>query len=259
MNDKIHNFDVEDAIKYGVNRAIVLYTMKNWIDYKTRNKKGLHKAGDGNSYYFAYASAAALCEKIPYISRSGINDALNYFVEKGILIKGKFNKLRWDKTSWYADASQPVRPMDIDCQNPVIDDVKTVIGVEKPDNNTISHDIPLDNKLITANAEEINSVLNTFKKNLNPYIRFNNNTERKAASELIQELGLPQVLEHIKDAERFSEDEFAPRITTPYELKTKLAKLILHKKKNSPKTVTERKLTEKQQKEMNEYGFLTTN
>lgn len=124
---------------------------------------------------------------------------------------------------------------------------------------SINRDFTEKNINNAANAEEINAVLNTFKKNLNPYIRFNNKTERKAASELIQELGLPQVLEHIKDAERFSEDEFAPRITTPYELKTKLAKLILHKKKNSPKTVTERKLTEKQQKEMNEYGFLTTN
>lgn len=152
MNDKIHNFDVEDAVKYGVNRAIVLYTIKNWIDYKARNKKGLHKAEDGNSYYFAYASASALSEKIPYLSKSAINDALNYFIENKILIKGKFNKMKWDKTLWYADASQPFNPIDMHVQNPVIDVANPAIDKARVDDITISHDIPLDNKLIATDV-----------------------------------------------------------------------------------------------------------
>ncbi len=100
------------------------------------------------------------------------------------------------------------------------------------DTNTI--DTTKDNGAMPP--DEINLLLDFFKKTVNPHINFGNKTERKACFDLLKAYGL----EKIKTSLLFLEekrktDKFLPIITTPYELWTKWAKIKQHLTTNKRK------------------------
>jgi hypothetical protein len=143
--EPIHNFKVSDAKKHGMTKAVILYTLRGWVNYKIRTKKGLHKAKNGKKYYFAYASGTALREQLPYLSKDVIRRALKSLEEKNIIISGQFNKVKWDKTNWYSFIGTEIKPENTDNAKCVIDEAKQVIEDAKQVDNTISLDISSDN------------------------------------------------------------------------------------------------------------------
>lgn len=92
-----HTFDVDIAVEYGLNCAIILENLKFWIAKNEANEVNFH---DG--YYWTYNSVKAFKKLFPYISERQISNALNKLEENGIIITGNYNAVAYDRTKWYA-------------------------------------------------------------------------------------------------------------------------------------------------------------
>lgn len=92
-----HSFDVEIAVKYGINQAIILNNLFFWIQKNEANGKHFY---DG--YYWTYNSKKAFSELLPYMTERQIDYALTKLTKDGLILKGNYNKLPYDRTLWYA-------------------------------------------------------------------------------------------------------------------------------------------------------------
>ncbi len=97
-----YSFDIEIAKKYGVNEAIIYNNILFWIRHNKVNNKNFH---DGR--YWTFNSQRAFAELFPFWTERQIRTALDNLVNQGVLIKGNYNKVKWDKTTWYAFAEEP--------------------------------------------------------------------------------------------------------------------------------------------------------
>ena len=64
---KNHSFNIDDAVKYGVNQAILLSNFRHWLDYHKANKTNIH---DG--FVWMYNSSKSFSELFPYMKASSI-------------------------------------------------------------------------------------------------------------------------------------------------------------------------------------------
>lgn len=79
--------------------------------------------------------------------------------------------------------------------------------------------------------KQIAYVFNLFKQ-INPLINFGHKTNRKAVEELLALGGLEKTEKLVKYAISVQGQQYAPTITTPYQLKEKLAQLKIYYNKN---------------------------
>jgi len=96
-----HHFEVGDAEKFGVNAAIILSNIKFWISKNRANEKHQH---EGRTW--TYNSVKAFSELFPYLTNKQVRTAIDKLVKKGVLIQGRFNKLSYDHTKWFALADE---------------------------------------------------------------------------------------------------------------------------------------------------------
>ena len=97
---------------------------------------------------------------------------------------------------------------------------------DKPSvSNTISKTNTLAGK--PAESKEVAEVIEGFKK-VNPsYERlFANKTQRAAAGRLVSKYGLDKIINTVEYIAKIHGKPFAPTITTPYELESKLGRLV---------------------------------
>lgn len=92
-----HQFDVDIAIKYGVNAALILSNMEFWI---AKSRANGVKYFDG--HYWTYNSIKALKDLFPYLSERQISTAIKKLIDDGAIITGNYNKSAYDRTTWYA-------------------------------------------------------------------------------------------------------------------------------------------------------------
>lgn len=126
-----HHFKIEDAQKYGIEKAVLLYNLNFWLEKNRVNNTNKHKK-NGVTYWWTYNSANAFSELFPYMSLSSISRWLKELESDGIIISGSFNKHKYDRTKWfttnsYIDKSIAQTEQDI-----------AQIEVTIPDNNTDS-------------------------------------------------------------------------------------------------------------------------
>lgn len=93
---KSHIFNLEDALKYGIEEAILLYNITYWIEKNKANNKHFY---DG--YYWTYNSYKAFQILFPYLSESQIKRAVLNLENNGAIISGNYNQSPYDKTKWY--------------------------------------------------------------------------------------------------------------------------------------------------------------
>lgn len=104
----VHVFDVDDAIKYGMEKAVILQNMRFWLEKNKANGKNLH---DG--YYWTYNSVEAFYELFPYFKSQGVIQRLLKSMEKdGLLLVGNYNKKSYDRTKWYSMPEYCVESVD---------------------------------------------------------------------------------------------------------------------------------------------------
>jgi len=108
MKATTHLFDIEDAQKYGLREAIILYNIRHWLEKNRANNKNIIEGR-----VWTYNSAAAFSELFPYMTEPQIRRSLKKLLEDGILIKGEHNKKNYDRTSWYSvDEDRYIVPSD---------------------------------------------------------------------------------------------------------------------------------------------------
>jgi hypothetical protein len=96
MDKSLHGFNVDEAHKYGVEKAILLQHIRFWC---VQNKgKDTHEH-DGLVYM--YQSAQDMHKHYPYWSRQKISRLLRDMEAEGIIKSGNFNKFAYDQTKWY--------------------------------------------------------------------------------------------------------------------------------------------------------------
>jgi len=84
----------------------------------------------------------------------------------------------------------------------------------------------------------VNLVFNVFYESINPTINYANKSYRNSANELILKFGLEKTISAARYAVSIQGKKYAPLITTPHELKEKMAKLVIFYKRqedNKPK------------------------
>lgn len=92
-----HSFDIDVAMEYGVNCAIILQNLYYWVEKNRANEKHFY---DG--MYWTYNSVKAFEELFPYLSSKQIRSALNKLIDEGIIVDGNYNDSAYDRTKWYA-------------------------------------------------------------------------------------------------------------------------------------------------------------
>jgi len=96
-----------------------------------------------------------------------------------------------------------------------------------------------------AEPPQVNELLNFFKQTVNEHLAFNNKTERKACTDLLNTYGLEktkQALTYLE--EKRKTDKYLPIITTPWELWTKWAKIKQHLQTKKPKVWMSQKMSQ---------------
>lgn len=87
-------------------------------------------------------------------------------------------------------------------------------------------------------GQKINLLLKEFEI-INPTINYGNKTQRKALQDMLKKFGYEKLLNTIKFAISIQGNQYAPTITTPYQLKENMGKLLVYyKKENNNKGTT---------------------
>lgn len=112
---KISMFNDNIAKKYGITEAIILNQMVFYIEKNIANRK---KFIDGN--YWIYNSKKAWLELLPYMTEHSLKTALNNLIKKGAIITGRYNKINYDRTLWYAIKDYSIfKEYDIDIEKAI--------------------------------------------------------------------------------------------------------------------------------------------
>jgi len=96
-----------------------------------------------------------------------------------------------------------------------------------------------DKNDIVSTADGIKQVFELFYNSINPTISFGNKTQRKSAEDLIKKFGLEETIAMTQYAISIQGTKYSPTITTPYQLKEKLAQVAIYKKQQETSRVTQ--------------------
>ncbi|MBK8413900.1 MAG: hypothetical protein IPL22_04865 [Bacteroidetes bacterium] len=99
MNNKHekHFYNVKYAKEYGVSEAILINYFQFWI---TKNRNNPKSNKDGKTW--TYISRTDLAKVFEYFTVDQIKTIILNLIDKHVLIKGNYNLMKVDKTSWYA-------------------------------------------------------------------------------------------------------------------------------------------------------------
>ena len=123
----VFRFDYEDAVNYGTDEAIFLYNLKFWL----KNNKGKGKNfRDGKTW--TYSSLDNYTEIFGFWKRSKIYRIINSLVKQGAIIKGNYNKYKYDKTSWYSISDYYIKPGQKSENRPVPEVKQPIPEMKKP-------------------------------------------------------------------------------------------------------------------------------
>lgn len=94
---KVHSFYIEEAEKHGVEKAVILYNLRFWLE-----KNRANKANEHDGYYWTFNSAKAFAELFPYFGQRKIARLLQQLEDENVILSGCYNKRKYDRTKWYS-------------------------------------------------------------------------------------------------------------------------------------------------------------
>lgn len=109
-----HTFSISDAIRYGVEEAVVISNLRFWLAKNAANER--HKY-DG--YYWTYNSARAFAELFPYWTSNKIQKLLKTMEQKEYILSGVYNERGYDRTKWYSMPEFSVESVDESRRNAI--------------------------------------------------------------------------------------------------------------------------------------------
>ena len=93
----LHQFCPVVAKEFGVNTAIFLQNLAFWTETNLANNKNIH---DG--YCWTYNTLDAFTNLFPYFTKKMIRVVIDNAIKDGLVIKGNYNQIQYDRTTWYA-------------------------------------------------------------------------------------------------------------------------------------------------------------
>ncbi len=108
-----YSFDIEDAKMYGVDEAIMLYNIKFWVMKNKANEKNQFEIeidGKIEIRTWTFNSHRAFSELFPFWSTKQIRRIMNNLEVKGAVLSGNYNKIKYDRTKWYALKHESLSP-----------------------------------------------------------------------------------------------------------------------------------------------------
>lgn len=202
-------FNVEDAEKYGLEEAIIIYNFKFWIIKNIANNKNNF---DGRTW--TYNSVNAFTKLFPFWSRRQIDRIIKSLIDKEVLITGNYNKIAYDRTLWYAFKDESLLLNgEIDFTERGKGSPQT--GTPIPDINTDKKqdNISSSKKRLIKNEEQFNIFWSKYNKHtgkLNTVKEWNSLTEEqisKVINSLDNYLKARPEKNYRKDPERYIRDE----------------------------------------------------
>lgn len=105
-----HSFDIKIASEFSVVEAIIIHHFQYWINFNRQICRNLHEGR-----FWSFQTLDEICAHFPYFQRGQVERIINKLVESGVLLKGNFNKKKYDRTVWYAfkDQEKYLPPIDI--------------------------------------------------------------------------------------------------------------------------------------------------
>lgn len=91
-----HSFDVDLAVQFGIEEAIIIENLAFWIKKNVANNKNFIEGE-----YWTYNSAKAFEELFPYMNLKKIQRTLTKLEELKIIKSDNHNKAKYDRTKWY--------------------------------------------------------------------------------------------------------------------------------------------------------------
>lgn len=113
--------------------------------------------------------------------------------------------------------------------------IPKVVSKRIPNKDIVKDTLLKINSDVKKDVADVNLILEKFQMLLNPTINYGNKTQREAVESLLKLLGLEKLARTIEYAASVKDERFAPVITTPYQLKEKLAQLAAYHNKSSNK------------------------
>jgi len=157
VNDPNHSFSISlaTALKSS-DQAIFLHHVGYWLKYNERLKQNFHEGR-----YWTYDTLERLHAHFPYWTQKQLRLIIEKLVQMGILIKGNFNKDKYDRTVWYTIDYEKVKcicpkgQIDLPDQANGIDQKGRPIPHNKPHNKPIKkeniekkEETPLEQKIV---------------------------------------------------------------------------------------------------------------
>lgn len=93
----INKFNAKIAIDFNPLLSIFVQELAQWTFYNLANKKNLY---DG--YCWSYNTLEAFQVIFPWWNRRQLETIINNAVKEGLILKGNYNKHKYDRTCWYA-------------------------------------------------------------------------------------------------------------------------------------------------------------
>jgi hypothetical protein len=93
----INHFNSNIAVAYGINASIFIQALSQWTFNNLANKRHLH---DG--YCWSYNTLEAYETIFPWWSKRQLETLIASLVKDGLIVKGNYNKHKYDRTCWYA-------------------------------------------------------------------------------------------------------------------------------------------------------------
>lgn len=92
-----HLFNVELAVKYGLQAAVLLEDLRRWTQFYKANN-----TNSRNGRIWVRRSLDDFHDAFPYLSVKQIRYALKKLEDKGVIKTDNFNESNYDRTKWYA-------------------------------------------------------------------------------------------------------------------------------------------------------------
>lgn len=157
-----HSFDVEIAVKYGIECAVLLSHINYWCLKNEANGKHLH-----NGKYWVYNSKKAFAKLFPYMSERQIDYALTKLKKENLILTDNFNYSKMNRTIWYTVTDfakcilQNCKMDNTNLYNATNDNVNCIDNIN---NTSISNTIHTTNHT-TSIKSSLNKVQNSFYSN----------------------------------------------------------------------------------------------
>ena len=162
--------DSEIACEVGVNAAIIFENIAFWVRKNVANETNIY---DGNVW--TYNSWRAYEEFFPFLTIDKIRTALNKLISNELVVGGNYNKLKMDRTKWYALTQKGQELANIFIPNELLENPECIREQSRMETGKIPNafgfnpepipDINTDNKQIKEiykkKNEEIVSYLNS--------------------------------------------------------------------------------------------------